>query len=337
MAWFGQGKDTIEWEEFRDDVLFHKWPANEIKRGARLIIRPGQHAIFYANGQIEGIFKDQGNYDIVTEITPFLSTLKGIFTLRGDTGMRAEVYFINAKELLLPWGTRQRIMIPSNEVPSGIPVGCNGNMIIEFRDYLTFISKVAGVKATFTLDDISERIMGEINPIIAECILSGQQSVGVNALISLQANSRSLGKRIAEELDNELAAFGLGVANVNILSINYPKEVQEMAEKIAAQSFVGDVGKYSAISLADSFGKEGGGGTAAAAAQMGMGLQMGAQMAAAMSAAQTQTTAAPAAPAGSSVPDPQKTPDAADKQRFCTNCRKMVDSKFCPDCGAATV
>jgi len=36
MAWFGQGKDTIEWEEFRDDVLFYKWPANEIKKGSKM-------------------------------------------------------------------------------------------------------------------------------------------------------------------------------------------------------------------------------------------------------------------------------------------------------------
>jgi membrane protease subunit (stomatin/prohibitin family) len=76
MAWFGQGKDTIEWEEFRDDVLFYKWPANEIKKGSKRIIRTGQNAIFYANGQIEGIFKDEGNFDIETQITPFLSTLK---------------------------------------------------------------------------------------------------------------------------------------------------------------------------------------------------------------------------------------------------------------------
>ena len=168
MAWFGQGKDTIEWEEFRDDVLFYKWPANEIKKGSKLIIRPGQNAIFYANGQIEGIFKDEGNFDIATDIVPFLSTLKGVFSLRSDTGMRAEVYFANAKQLLLPWGTRQRIMIPSPEVPSGIPIGCNGNLIVEFRDYPAFIKKVAGVKSTYSLNDISERIMGVLNPIIAE-------------------------------------------------------------------------------------------------------------------------------------------------------------------------
>lgn len=269
----------------------------------------------------------------MTEITPFLSSLKGFFQLRGDTGMRAEVYFVNAKELLLTWGTRQRIMIPSPEVPSGIPIGCNGNLVVEFRDYLTFIKKVAGVKSTFSLDDISERIMGVLNPIIAECILAGERQVGVNALIGLQANSRALGRDISAELDKELFDIGLGVSSLNILSINYPKEVQEMAEKVAAQSFVGDVGRYTSIAMADSLGKEGGANAAGTVAQMAMGMQLGQQMAANMN-----NTAQPAAPV-----QPQESPQAeagqpaAAEERFCPNCRKMVKSNFCPDCGTKTV
>lgn len=324
MAWFGQGRDTIEWEEFRDDVLFHKWPGSEIKKGSKLIIRSGQNAIFYANGQIEGIFKDEGNFDIETQITPFLSTLKGFFSLRSDTGMRAEVYFVNAKQLLLPWGTRQRIMIPTPEVPSGVPVGCNGNLVVEFRDYLTFIRKVAGVRASYSLEDISERIMGELSPIIAECILGGERQMGLNALVALQANSRALARKMTEELDKELLDIGLGVADLNIHSINYPKEVQVMAEKVAAQAFIGDVGKYATVAMADSFGREGGGGAAGAAAQMGMGLQLGQQMMAGM---QQQTQYAPR---------PPQAPQAAG-DRFCPTCRKMVGSKFCPDCGTQTV
>lgn len=321
MAWFGQGKDTIEWDEFRDDVLFYKWPGNEIKKGSRLIIRQGQNAVFFADGRIEGVFEEAGSYDIITEIVPFLSTLKGWVQLRGDTGMRAEVYFVNAKELLLPWGTRQRIMIPSPEVPSGVPVGCNGNLIVEFRDYLTFITRVAGVKATYSLGDISERIMGELAPILAECILGQDRSIGLNALIGLQANSRSLGKKLGAELDQELSEFGLGVRDLNILSINYPAEVQAMAEKIAAQSFVGDVGKYAAVSMADSFGKSGDSGVGSMGAQMAMGAAMAQQMMGAMGG-----TAAPAAPAAAPAGD-----------RFCPTCRKMVSSKFCPDCGTPTV
>ncbi len=338
MAWFGQGKDTIEWDEFRDDVLFYKWPATEIKKGAKLIIRPGQKAIFFANGSVEGIFEDPGSFDVATQIIPFLSTLKGFLSLRGDTGMRAEVYFVNAKELLLPWGTRQRIMIPSPEVPSGVPVGCNGNLIVEFRDYLKFITKVAGVKATFSLSDISERIIGELGPIISESILGNQNAVGLNVLFSLQANSRSLGKKIAEELDKELFDFGLGVRDLNIISINYPKEVQAMAEKVAAQSFVGDVGKYAAMSMADSFGKDGSN-AGAMGAQMAMGVQMAQQMMGAINQTPMQNQQAQQRQAQQpyQTPDQQPQQAASAGDRFCPSCRKMVTGKFCSECGTATV
>lgn len=317
MAWFGQGKDTIEWEEFRDDVLFYKWKGKEIKKGSKLIIRPGQRAIFYANGVVEGIFEQPGNFDIESEIVPFLSTLTGVFQLRGDSGLRAEVYFVNAKELLLPWGTRQRIMIPTPEVPTGIPIGCNGNMVIEFRDYMKFIEKVAGVRASYSLDEISERIMGEIGPIIAEAILDGQHTIGVNALCALQANNRKMAKVIAEELDKELFDFGFGVRDLNIIAINYPEDVQKMAEKMVAQSFVQDVGRYASIQAADSMTQGGGDNMAAMGAQMAMGMQMAQVMGQNMNMQGLATAAA--------------------GDRFCPTCRKMTVGKFCSDCGTQTV
>ena len=58
MALFkNQFANVVEWEEFRDDMIFFKWNNREIKKGSRLIIRPGQDAIFLFNGKIEGIFK----------------------------------------------------------------------------------------------------------------------------------------------------------------------------------------------------------------------------------------------------------------------------------------
>lgn len=325
MAWFGQGKDTIEWEEFRDDVLFYKWKNKEIKKGSRLVIRPGQHAVFFAGGKIEGIFKEEGTFDIETQIVPFLSTLSGWTALRGDSGLRAEIYFVNAKELLLPWGTRQRIMIPTIEVPSGIPVGANGNLVIEFRDYITFINKIAGVKSTYALSDISERIMGELGGIIAEAVLGNQGPIGINALVSLQANSRSLAKKICEELDKELLELGLGARDVNIMSINYPEEVQKMAEKVAAQSFVTNTGKYATINMADGLSQPGGANNIGAmGAQMALGAQMAAQMANQMQSSQVQNQA-------------QTNQQVPAGDRFCPKCRVMTSGKFCSECGTATV
>lgn len=345
MAWFGQGRDTLEWRESRDDVLFYKWPAVEIKQGSTLVIRPGQKAVFYANGVVEGIFEEPGNYDIASEIVPFLSTLAGIIQLRGDTGLRAEVYFVNSKELLLKWGTRQRIMIPTVEVPAGIPVGCNGNLVVLFREYRTFIEKVAGVKETYTLGDVAERIVGELNPIVAEAILGGHERIGTGVLAQLQQNSRELGKTICGELDRELASIGLGVVDVNILSINYPASVQKMAEKAAAQSFVSDVGKYAAISMADSLEKNGGNSAATIGMQFAMGQQIAKQVAGSLGAQEAPAIACescgkPVKADANFCPEcgaARKPAQQATGDKFCPVCRKMTTGKFCSDCGAQTV
>ena len=50
------------------------------------------------NGKVEGVFKDEGSYDIESQIIPFLSTLKG-FKFGFNSGIRAEVLFINTKRI----------------------------------------------------------------------------------------------------------------------------------------------------------------------------------------------------------------------------------------------
>ena len=54
----GQFSSVVEWKEYSDDIIFWKFPSSEIKKGSRLIIRPGQDAIFMYNGRIEGIFRE---------------------------------------------------------------------------------------------------------------------------------------------------------------------------------------------------------------------------------------------------------------------------------------
>lgn len=43
----GQLANVVEWQEYRDDVLFWKWTNQEIKKGSKLIIRQGQGCSFY--------------------------------------------------------------------------------------------------------------------------------------------------------------------------------------------------------------------------------------------------------------------------------------------------
>ncbi len=315
MGLFNQRRDTIEWNESRSDVLFYKWKNDEIKTGSTLIIRAGQNAIFYSGGRIAAVFENEGSFDIDTQIVPVLTDVAAWLQLKKDSGFRAEIYFINTKEMTMNWGTRQRIMIPTAEVPSGIPVGMNGNLVVEFRDYQKFIDKVAGVKSTYTLADVQDRILGELDSIVSESILNGQSAVGLNALVAIQANSRTIGKKMCEELDKEMFDIGLGIRDLNIISVNYPEEVQKMAEKVAGQSFIQDTAKYATVAAADGMA-EGGGGVAGLGAQVAIGAQIAQQMTGG-------AAAQPAQPAAGA--------------RFCPNCRKMVNGNFCPDCGTQTV
>ena len=99
---FNQFSNVVEWKEYSDDVVFWKWNNDEIKKGSRLIIRPGQDAIFLYNGKREGVFSDEGSFDIESQIVPFLSTLKG-FKFGFNSGMRAEVLFVNFGQV--KWST----------------------------------------------------------------------------------------------------------------------------------------------------------------------------------------------------------------------------------------
>ena len=48
-----QFSNVVDWNETREGVLFYKWQNKEIKKGSKLIIRPGQDAIFLYNGVVE--------------------------------------------------------------------------------------------------------------------------------------------------------------------------------------------------------------------------------------------------------------------------------------------
>ena len=153
----GQLLNVIEWNEDNDNMIFYKWHNSEIKKGSRLIIRPGQDAIFLNNGRLEGVFKDEGDYDIETQIIPFLSSLKG-FKFGFNSGMRAEVLFINTKTFQIKWGTKGPINIPAPGMPGGMPIRANGTLTFSVKDYMQMIDTIAGVKDEYYVEDVNREL-----------------------------------------------------------------------------------------------------------------------------------------------------------------------------------
>lgn len=312
-----QMANVVEWEEYRDDCIFWKWTNREIKKGSRLIIRAGQDAIFMYNGRIEGIFKDEGSFDIESDIIPFLSTLKG-FKFGFNSGIRAEVLFVNTKEFTVKWGTKNPIAIPTQSLPGGIPIRAFGTFNFKVDDYLCLIDKVAGIKQMYTVEDIQERVTAILDQLLMKWISKEGRD-----MFNLQANAYDIASGIKEDLDMQISKIGISITDFNIASFSYPEEVQKMQNRAASQSMVGDMNKYTQMAMADSLGKPGGSNIAGDMMGMQMGMQLGQQMMNNMNNVNTGTGNVQA---------------AGTAPKFCPECGSPVNgAKFCPNCGTKLV
>ena len=308
--------NVVEWTDEKEGQLFWMWDNDEIKKGSKLVLRPGQDAIFIHNGAVEGVFEEDGTYDIETEIIPFLSTLKG-FKFGFNSGFRAEVLFINTKEQTVKWGTKNAINLPAQGLPGGMPIRAFGTFSCKIADHDVVIDKLAGVKNSYSVADVKERITATLDQTIMSWIAKEGKD-----MFNLQVYAREIAEGVRSDLDADMSKIGISITDFTIESFSYPEEVKKMQEKAAAQSMVGDVNKYTQMAMADSMEKGGGnvgGNMASTMMQMQMGMAMGQQMVNTMNQGGV-TGAAPQA--------------AAIGAKFCPNCGTPANgAKFCSNCG----
>ena len=318
-----QVANVVEWEEYRDDVLFWKWTNKEIKKGSRLIVKPGQDAIFLYNGVIEGIFKEEGSFDIESDIVPFLSTLKG-FKFGFNSGIRAEVLFINTKEFTVKWGTKNPVSIPTPALPGGMPIRAFGTFNFKADDYVALIDKVAGIKQMYCVDDVKERVVALVDQLLMKWISKEGRD-----MFNLQANSFEIASGIKDDLDMQITKIGLTITDFTISSFSYPEEIQRMQNKVASQSMLGDMNKYTQTAMADSMGKGSGSNIAGDMVSVQMGMAMGQQMINNLNNSSS---------AGANQPVQQNAVVSDSVQvsgpKFCPECGTPVNgAKFCSNCG----
>ncbi|MFE1630063.1 SPFH domain-containing protein [Brevibacillus reuszeri] len=327
MSFFGnQFANVVEWEEFRDDMIFWKWSNREIKKGSKLIIRPGQDAIFIHNGKVEGIFEEEGEYQIASEIIPFLSTLKG-FKFGFNSGMRVEVLFVNTKEFTVKWGTKNPVLIPTPQLPGGMPIRANGTFNFKVNDYVTLIDKVAGVKESYLVEDVKIRIISVLDQLLMKWISREGKD-----MFNLQANAFDIAKGIREDLDMQVMDIGMTITGFQVMSFNYPPEIQDKITKVASYEMVGNMQKYQQIAMTDGMasGDVKGGGAAADMAGMMMGMNIANEMMKSMNANQKPSSDKQSEP----NPAPSASSSEGKKPNFCPNCgTKNEGANFCPNCG----
>ncbi|MCL4693379.1 MAG: SPFH domain-containing protein [Candidatus Hydrogenedentes bacterium] len=271
----GELIDIIEWTDPTNDTMVHRFDRynNEIKYGAKLVVRESQVAVFINEGKLADVF-EPGTYTLETRNLPILSTLLG-WPHGFESPFKAEVYFVSTRQFTdLKWGTKNPIMLRDPEF-GPVRLRAFGTYCVRVMFAPTFIKEIVGTDGRFTTDEITDQLRNLIVARFADIL--GESKIPV---LDLAANYDELGKFISEKIFDDFDSYGLQITKLLVENISLPPEVEAALDKRTSMGVIGNLQAYTQYQTANALEKaaENPGGTASGGMGLGMGFAMAGQM-----------------------------------------------------------
>ncbi|MBS0196620.1 MAG: SPFH domain-containing protein [Planctomycetes bacterium] len=268
--------DIIEWLDDSRDTLVYRFQRyqNEIKYGAKLIVREGQVAVFVNEGQIADVYKP-GTYTLETQNMPILATLKG-WKYGFNSPFKAEVYFVNTRQFTdLKWGTMNPVMLRDAEF-GPVRLRAFGTYAMRVVEAGTLVKEIAGTNGRLTIEGLTDQIRNFIVSRFAE----GLGEAKIPAL-DLAANYSELGGVLAGHMKPAVAQYGIELTALLIENISLPPEVEQALDQRTKMGVIGDLNRYTQFQTAEALrdAAKNPSGTAGVGMGAGMGFAMAQQMA----------------------------------------------------------
>jgi membrane protease subunit (stomatin/prohibitin family) len=273
----GELIDIVEWIDDGRHTLVWRFPRyhNQIKNGARLIVRPGQIAVFVHQGKLADVF-EPGTHELETENLPILSTLQG-WKYGFDSPFKAEVYFVTSRQITdLKWGTPNPVIIRDPDF-GPVRVRAFGTFTLKATDPRALLRELVGTDGAFETEEVSVLLRSIISAAFSEVVATSGISI-----VDLASNYRALSEEVRaaaiERVDDE---YGLDFPQLYIVNISVPEEVERALDARSSMGVVGDLAAYQQYQLGRSIptaAENPAGGLAAAGVGLGMGMAYAGRM-----------------------------------------------------------
>ena len=263
--------DVIEWPDASEEVLVHRFNRayNEIKNGAKLIVRPGQRAVFVNEGRIADTF-EPGTYTLTTQNMPILRTLLSL-PYAFESPFKAEVYFIKTTEQLnRKWGTPNPVTMRDADFGM-VRLRCRGIYTYSIAISNEMISRFVGAQEEFTCANFEDQLLAMLVSAFTDVI--GELRIPA---LDLPSKYADIGAKLKERLSEAAKAFGVAIKSFTLENISLPEDVQKAIDQRGSISALGNLNNYAqyqaANALRDAAQNQGG------AAGNLMGMMLGGQM-----------------------------------------------------------
>jgi len=236
---FGEFIDVIEWLDESSDTLVWRFPRfqNEIKYGAKLIVRQAQSAVFVNEGEVADIL-GPGIYELETKNIPILSTLQH-WDHGFNSPFKAEVYFCNLRRFSdLKWGTKNPIILRDKEF-GVVRLRAFGTYEIRIVDPKKIITELVGTNQNFEVEDIKAGLRNLIITKFTSIVADSKIPV-----IDMASEYEKFSLYIEEKLKDDFLEYGLELLNFKIENISVPEAVERAIDERSSMGAVGNLDKY---------------------------------------------------------------------------------------------
>jgi membrane protease subunit (stomatin/prohibitin family) len=266
--------DIVEWLDFTDGTIAYRFERyqNEIKNGAKLIVREGQKAVFINEGKLADVF-EPGTYDLTTQNLPILSTLKG-WKYGFNSPFKAEVYFVNTTLFTdEKWGTKNPITL-SDDRFGLVEIRAFGTYAFKIADAGKFIVDIVGTDNNFTNFEINEHLKSLIATRFTDTVGEANLPIELYA-----ANTTELSDTCKEVMQPEFLGVGISLERFFIENVSMPEDLKKEIFEYSRLDKI-DLDKLTKFKTAKAIeaAAQNEGGTAGAGMGMGMGFVLAQQM-----------------------------------------------------------
>lgn len=306
MGFFAnQLRSVIEWKDADPDLLIWKWTGtnDELKNASKLIINPGQAAIFIYEGQVKAVHDYPGLFELKTANLPFWTTLSKI--MQGFTSEhKANIYFVRITEFLnQKWGTKAPVKYTDPKYQFPVGLRAFGNFSFHITDPRKFFTEIASNVDVMPISAIRnvivDRIMQPLTDVLAKSGFSYAE---------VDSKRMELSKMLSDLVAPEFLPLGFEMSDFRIENTDFDEKTQERIDKISdkiadahAINAMGNINNqglnaYATIERLNAMNTAAANPNGMAGVGMGMGAGMGLGAGMGMMGAMGQPMAAPPPP-----------------------------------------
>ncbi|SHJ94693.1 Membrane protease subunit, stomatin/prohibitin family, contains C-terminal Zn-ribbon domain [Maribacter aquivivus] len=226
-----QYRSVIQWENPNEKELFIKFTesGDEIKNASKLILQPGQGCILTYEGKVQSVLVEEGTYDLKSDNTPFLTSVKKFLSLRDGSEHVMGIWFYRKADILnMRWGTRVPIAYTDPIYTFPILLSAFGNYSIRITKPQWFFENVIAGQEIYCHSHLKEIFISRVTQPITDYLANAKFSY-----VDVDSNLNTIAVEAKEKTASVFTDLGFEVLDFRIEGSQFDKDTLARIAKIS--------------------------------------------------------------------------------------------------------